>query len=43
MWPSPQFPADLVTFTDEILMESVFYWLKNLELSVYISVHLSNS
>ena len=23
MWPNPQFPADLVTYTEEILMEGV--------------------
>ena len=25
MWPNPQFPADLVTFTEEILMENSIF------------------
>ena len=30
MWPNPQFPADLVTFTEEILNEKLhFLWRGN--------------
>ena len=25
MWPNPQFPADLVKFTEEILMENFIF------------------
>ena len=25
MWPNPQFPADLVTFTEEILNQNSFF------------------
>ena len=25
MWPNPQFPADLVTFTEEILNEKLHF------------------
>ena len=25
MWPNPQFPADLVTFTEESLMENFIF------------------
>ena len=25
MWPNPQFPTDLVTFTDEILKKTSFF------------------
>ena len=26
MWPNPQFPVDLVTFTEEILMENFIFY-----------------
>ena len=25
MWPNPQFPADLITFTEEILSEKLHF------------------
>ena len=48
MWPNPQFPADLVTYTEEILNEklrflcSVIYIIKNVrEISSLTSLMLS--
>ena len=36
MWPNPQFPADLVTFTDEILNEK-FHFLCEIALCSFES------
>ena len=30
MWPNPQFPADLVTFTEEILNEKLHFLYSDL-------------
>ena len=32
MWPNPQFPADLVTFTEEILNGKLHFGGKNLSI-----------
>ena len=29
MWPNPQFPADMVTFTEEILNGKLFFFSVN--------------
>ena len=38
MWPNPQFPADLVTFTEEILMENLIFCAV-LEFVSLITIH----
>ena len=34
MWPNPQFPADLVTFTEEII-NGKLHWLCSVSLSAF--------
>ena len=36
MWPNPQFPADLVTFTEEILNGKV-HFLRSADFVIYLS------
>ena len=37
MWPNPEFPADLVTFTEEILMESFSFCAVSITISIEVS------
>ena len=38
MWPNPQFPADLVTFTEEILKDTLMQILKDTLMQVRVHI-----
>ena len=33
MWPNPQFPADLITFTEEIMNGTLFFCVVHISVS----------
>ena len=38
MWPNPQFPADLVTFTEEILNEKLYFLCSGISKEYFINI-----
>ena len=40
MWPNPQFPANLVTFTEEILNGKLHFWWNDVRVLVGYSIGL---